>query len=205
MARRLVYQFRIGLRDIQPEIWRRIVVAAESTFWDLHVAIQSAMGWTDSHLHVFRIRHPKRRRTDLIGIPDDDPFPDAPPHLPGWEVPVVQYLQLPGDSAEYEYDFGDSWMHDVLLEQIALRLPRTRYPRCIEGARACPPEDCGGTPGYEGVLEALADPAHEEHASTLTWLGGSYDPGAFDPGRVRFDDPEKRWEYVFGGGADDPE
>ncbi len=197
--RRLVYQFRITLRGIRPEIWRRIVVPAEGSFWDLHVAIQDAMGWSDSHLHMFRIQDPETRRLDSIGIPDDDPFPVLPPHLPGWEIPIVQYLQLPGDSAEYKYDFGDGWAHDVLLETIALRTPRTKYPRCVDGARACPPEDCGGTPGYEHVLEVVANPADDENESMLEWLGGAYDPAEFDPERVQFDDPDKRWEFAFGG------
>ena len=200
MTRRLVYEFRISLRGIAPEIWRRIEVPAEASFWDLHVAIQDAMGWTDSHLHVFRVRHPEiPKRVDSIGIPLDDTFPGAAIHEPGWDIPVLLYLQLPGDTAEYEYDFGDGWVHDVLLEKIAMRLPRTRYPRCIAGARACPPEDCGGIAGYQHVLDVLANPEDEEHASMLEWLGGAYDPAAFEPARVRFDDPEKRWRIAFGG------
>ena len=170
---------------------------AEASFWDLHVAFQDAMGWKDYHLHLFRIRNPEDGRTDSIGIPDDDPFPGAEPHLTGWEIPVAEYFRLPGDHAEYDYDFGDGWAHDVLLEQIALCIPRTKVPRCLEGARACPPEDCGGVPGYERLLEVLADPSHEEHASMLEWVGGAYDPAAFDPARVRFDNPKKRWEMAF--------
>jgi hypothetical protein len=201
MARRLVYQFRISLRDIKPEIWRRIVIPAESTFWELHVALQDAMGWTDSHLHVFRMRDPETERDDAVGIPLDDPSPLVGPHQPGWEVPVVQYLQLPGDTAEYEYDFGDGWVHDVLLEAIALRMPRKKYPQCLEGARACPPENCGGIPGYRRILASLKDPSGEGNADIRKGLGGGYDPRVFDAAGVRFDDPEARWQRAFGRGG----
>lgn len=193
----VVYQFKVTLKGIEPEVWRRIVVPAGYSFWDLHVAIQDAMGWLDSHLHAFRVRNPDTAAEGVIGIPGDDGFEDDEVFLPGWRVPIVDYFREPGDRADYEYDFGDGWEHDIVLEQVAARAPKTKYPICLDGARACPPEDCGGVPGYEDMLEVLGDPDHEEHESMLEWVGRRYDPAAFDPKEVRFDDPKKRWRMAF--------
>ena len=193
-------QFKISLRGIDPPIWRRIRVPAHYTFWDLHVAIQDAMGWTDTHLHVFRIPPPLPGEPAEIGIPDED-FEDSSPCMPGWEVLVTAYLNEPGSRADYEYDFGDGWEHEVLLEEIVETLPGQAYPQCLDGARACPPEDCGGVGGYEDLLNTLRNPSHEEYESTLEWLGGDYDPDAFDPAGVQFDDPSLRWKLAF---ADEP-
>ena len=195
----IAYQFKVTLKGIEPEVWRRILVPASYSFWDLHVAIQDAMGWLDYHLHLFRIPHPDAGQTSHIGIPDDDPFDDEVECLPGWEVSLVEYFRKPGDRADYEYDFGDGWEHEVVLEQLSTRVPKTKYPVCLDGARACPPEDCGGVPGYEQMLEVLGDPTDEEHESILQWVGGSYDPAGFDAKKVRFDDPKKRWRNAFLG------
>ena len=107
------------------------------------------------------------------------------------------FFTTPGVVMNYEYDFGDGWEHEILLEGILLREPKTKYPRCIDGERACPPEDCGGPWGYENMLKILADPEHEEHEQTVTWLGGSYDPARFDLKKIRFDNPAKRWKKAF--------
>ena len=168
------------------------------TFWDLHVAIQDAMGWLDCHLHLFHVVDRKTGQTDLIGIPDEDAFEDDEPHLPGWHIPITDYFQMVGDRARYEYDFGDDWQHEIVLEAIAPRETGRRYPVCLDGARRCPPEDCGGVTGYDRMLKALADPSDEEHDSYVEWTGGGYDPGKFDPKAVRFDSPTKRWRQAFG-------
>jgi len=194
--RRSTFQFKIQLRDVAPAIWRRIEVPAKYTFWDFHVAIQDAMGWLDYHLHAFRLRDPASDNEIQIGIPDPEPFEDEPDILPGWMIPVSRYLKV-GDRINYEYDFGDGWEHDVEFEAIGSRQAKTIYPRCVAGARACPPEDCGGPHGYAELLETIATPRHPEYESTITWLGGSFDPKAFDPRRVRFDDPQKRWRVAF--------
>jgi len=189
----VVYQFKITLKEIEPVIWRRIVVPATYSFWDLHVAIQDSMGWLDSHLHVFRIANPRTGKIDEIGIPDDDPFGDELVFIPGWELPIVDYFIQPGDRAEYEYDFGDSWEHELVLEGILLKETKTKYPKCTGGARACPPEDCGGVHGFQEMLKIIRNPSHEEHKSMMEWLGGKYDPKTFDPDIIRFDNPKKRW------------
>ena len=133
----IVCQFRVELTEIEPLIWRRIQVPATYSFWDLHVAIQDSMGWLDYHLHVFRLRLPRRKKVMGIGIPDDEGVGEVT--LPGWEIPITEYFTEPGKSALYEYDFGDGWGHRVLLEGILLKETGVRYPKCIAGERACPP------------------------------------------------------------------
>jgi hypothetical protein len=192
-----VYQFNITLKDIEPAIWRRILVPANYTFWDLHVAIQDAMGWLDYHLHLFRIIDPDSGELEEIGIPDDEPFEDDLDCVPGWERSMAHYFRNAGDHADYEYDFGDGWEHEVVFEGIFPREARTKYPRCIDGARACPPEDCGGVHGYQEMLKIIRNRSHKEHKSMMRWLGGKYDPNGFDPNNVRFDNPKKRWRIAF--------
>lgn len=191
-----VYQFKITLEDISPEIWRRILVPPDYTFWDLHVAIQDAMGWHDSHLHVFRIRRKHARNFVEIGIPYEDSY-EEDTILPGWQVEILTFFNDLGIAAEYEYDFGDSWKHLVLLEGYMVREKGVKYPCCIGGERACPPEDCGGVSGYYHLLEIMSDPTHEEYEEMIEWLGRKYDPEDFNPQRVRFDNPKRRWEIAF--------
>lgn len=140
---KLSYQFKVTLKEIEPPIWRRIVVPATYNFWELHVAIQDAMGWLDCHLHAFRLRNPDTDTIEEIGIPDDAPFEDDRPCLPGWEVPIAAYFRNPGDRSDYTYDFGDGWEHDLLPEEIVARQPRKKNPRCLDGARACPRRTAG--------------------------------------------------------------
>ena len=199
-VKRSTLQFKVTLAGVEPPVWRRIEVPASYTFWDLHVAIQDAMGWLDYHLHMFRLRNPVTGQTDEIGIPDEDAFVGDPVCLAGWEVPVARYFDAVGTRASYEYDFGDGWFHEVELEAIGRRQSKTKYPRCLGGRRACPPEDCGGPPGYAQLLETIADPTDEEYESTMQWLGGSFDPEAFSPSQVPFWNPKRRWKIAF---ADD--
>jgi hypothetical protein len=192
-----VYQFKITMKDIKPIIWRRILVPESYDFWDLHVAIQDAMGWLDYHLHVFRIRRKHAHSATEIGIPDEDRFEDEPEMLAGWEIPITSYFEEVGARAEYEYDFGDCWKHEIVFEGILLKEKKQKYPKCIDGARACPPEDCGGVPGYYNLLEILSDPDNEEYEDMIAWLGEKYDPDEFSPDKVKFDNPKKRWEHAF--------
>jgi len=189
--------FRISLLDIEPEIWRRIEVPEDYSFWDLHVAIQDAMGWLDCHLHVFRILNPENEKLQEIGIPDENGFFDSPPISPGWEIAIADYFTKPEDQASYEYDFGDGWEHEIRLEKTADVKKGMKYPKCLNGKRACPPEDCGGVWGYEELLKIISDPEHEEHENMLEWLGGKFDPEEFDPDAVTFSNPKKRWEQAF--------
>ncbi len=191
-----VYEFKITLLGIRPPIWRTIRVPETYTFWDLHVAIQDSMGWMDYHLPEFEVTDPSTSRNVTIGIPDDS-FDDERDILPGWEQKIAAYYSPKNPKAAYLYDFGDDWAHEVKLEKILTREEGLRYPVCVAGERACPPEDCGGIWGYQNFLKIIANPAHKEHTETLEWAGGSFDPENFDPKGVRFDNPKKRWKLAF--------
>lgn len=197
----IIFQFRFELVGIEPSIWRRVQVPSKYSFWDLHVAIQDSMGWIDYHLHAFRVRMPHKRKIVEIGIPTDDYFDE--PVLPGWQIPITDYFTEPGKSAPYEYDFGDGWEHNILLEGILLKEKGARYPKCVAGERACPPEDCGGLPGYYELVEILKNPKHPEFRDHIGWLKGHaknyypYEPDQFNPEKVEFWNPKKRWKIAF--------
>jgi hypothetical protein len=194
-----VLRFKVTLAEVKPVVWRRVEILASRTFWDLHVAVQDAMGWEDCHLHMFRVARRGSRRQVQIGLPDPDTSTRPTACLPGWEVPLQRFLAKPGQEAKYEYDFGDGWEHTILLEGILLADPDGAYPRCTAGERACPPEDVGGAHGYERFLEAITNPRHDEHRQMLTWAGGKFHPEAFDPTHVRFDDPKRRLRIALRG------
>lgn len=187
-----VYQFKVTLEGIKPQVWRRIQVPETYSFWDLHVAIQDVMGWLDCHLHEFALVDPSTGERAHIGIPADDDFEDEREVLPGWDRNIRDYFTAGNTRAKYTYDFGDDWRHDVVLEKIESRIKGIAYPICIDGERACPPEDCGGARGYEKFIEIIMDPANEQYGKMLEWAGGEFDPERFDPKKNRFDDPRKR-------------
>ncbi len=184
-----VMQFLIELDGISPLIWRRIQVPSDYNFWDLHVAVQDAMGWTDSHLHHFEIKGKGKRKPERIGIPDFERWSELPEVFPGWEIWIPVYFNDLGIQAIYEYDYGDGWIHHIRLEGYIYRDPKVKYPVCTGGERACPPEDCGGVSGYENVLTVLSDPEHEEYEEMKVWAGEDWNPEKFSPGKVQFDDP----------------
>jgi hypothetical protein len=165
-----IHRLKVTLRGVRPAVWRRIEASADTSLFDLHRVLQAAMGWTDSHLHQFIIEHVLRGARSRIrhGRPSANGAPSS------------GILEHPRDRLVYEYDFGDSWEHDVVLEDIAEAQPEARYPRVIGGRRVCPPEDVGGYPGYNAFVEAISDPNHEEHDSMLAWVGGRFDPERFD-------------------------
>jgi len=193
-----VYQFKITLEDIKPPIWRRIQVPETYTFWDLHVAIQDAMGWKDYHLHEFEMRHPVTGEKVRIGIPNEEYEFFGPEILPEQELKIADWFSMKNRVAEYTYDFGDNWHHKIQLEKILPRDKNVKYPICIAGKRACPPEDCGGIWGYEELLEAIKNPQHERHEEMIEWVGEEFDPEHFDPKEVSFTDPQKRRKLIFG-------
>ena len=190
-----VCQFLIVLPNTEALVWRRIQVPATYSFWDLHVAIQDAMGWKDYHLHEFVVVDSETGRTKRIGIPDDE-MPDERPCLAGWKVPIARHLTYGTDPVRYRYDFGDDWEHTLEFEEI---VPHDggAYPRCVAGAGACPPEDVGGTHGYAEFLQVIRNRRHPERQSMLQWAGGSFDQHAFNPKSVVFDDPRKRWKIAI--------
>jgi len=177
-----IYQFKIALKKTKPPIWRRIQVPESYTFWDLHVAIQNAMGWNDSHLHQFDVINPKTGGLDSIGSPADDYSVVV---IAEDTAQIAEYFQAPKDKARYVYDFGDSWEHQITLEKILPEVPGTMYPKCIAGRRACPPDDSGGVYGYGNLLQIVANPNHPEYEESVEWLGKDFDPVKFDPKAVQ--------------------
>jgi hypothetical protein len=166
-----VYQLKISLKGARPPIWRRVQVAGDITLGQLHQIIQASMGWYDSHLHLFqvgRMEYGQPAPEDDFDIDDED------------SITLNQVTRREKFKFAYTYDFGDSWDHEILVEKILPADPETRYPVCIKGKRACPPEDCGGVWGYAEFLEAIQDPEHSEHDSMLEWVGDDFDPEYFD-------------------------
>jgi hypothetical protein len=166
-----IYQLKVTLGGISPPIWRRIQVPGNFGLDRLHLALQAAMGWENYHLYQFTIG----------GIDYSEPSPDDWREMKDVRgVTLSQVVPSEGPRFMYEYDFGDGWEHDIRVEKILTPEPNAKYPICIAGERACPPEDCGGVWGYEELLEIIQDPNHEDHEDMLDWLGGEFDPEAFD-------------------------
>ena len=173
-------------------------------FWDLHVAIQNALGWNDSHLHEFRLTT-EDGSARCFGLPtDEDHWRDAVHRpLPDWEHRVVGFLQSSGYRIDYNYDFGDNWQHAVIFEDRLPASPGKEYPRCTAGERSGPPDDCGGIHGYESLLEILAEPTHEQYKSSHRWassfrgIRGQFDSEAFEEQRVKFEDPARRLRMML--------
>ena len=166
-----IYQVKVTLDGIRPPIWRRILVTSDTTLSKLHRILQVVMGWADYHLHQFIING------TYYGIHDPDLMFD----LKDEEKMKLDMVVLQKQKKFiYEYDFGDSWYHNILIEKILPPDTKKHYPVCIKGKRACPPEDCGGEGGYYYFLEAIQDPDHPEHEEMLEWEGGIFDPEAFD-------------------------
>jgi Plasmid pRiA4b ORF-3-like protein len=167
-----VYQLHIELKYLKPAVWRRVLVPASIKLPKLHVVLLWAMGWDGGHLHEFVFGD------DNYGMPDPD-FPSDPPMLNEARVSLGEALGAL-KSFTYIYDYGDKWQHRVKVEKVLPPDPELRLPVCRGGRNACPPEDVGGVPGYIEFLDAIIDPAHEEHHRLLDWCGGSFDPAAFD-------------------------
>ncbi len=174
-----LYQFKITLLGSKPRIWRRIQVV-DCTLDKLHERIQTAMGWTNSHLHHFRFGE------QLYGDPmlmqenmEELDYKDST------YTRISKLVPKTGKrfSFTYEYDFGDGWEHEILLEGCPKKETGKKYPLCLDGERACPPEDVGGIGGFYEFLEALADPKHERHEELIEW-SGPFDPEEFDPGKA---------------------
>ena len=170
-----VYRFKITLQDSGPAIWRRIETK-DVTLQELHVLIQTAMGWMNSHFHQFEIADTRYTDPRFMDEALDD--------FGAIEYSGIRVSDLVSEHGArlrigYEYDFGDSWQHEVALEQVTNSEPGSRYPRCLDGERACPPEDVGGVYGFADYVEAVTNPDHSEHDELLEW-NGPFDPAQFD-------------------------
>jgi hypothetical protein len=168
-----IYQIKVTLDDTHPPIWRRILVPGNTTLLKLHDILQIVMGWEDYHLHMFTIDESN------YGDPADDEWGDLGT-LDEVAYKLNRIIHREGQRFKYEYDFGDSWDHTLLVEKILPPEEGTRYPLCLKGKRACPPEDVGGVWGYKNFLDAIRDPDHNEHEEYLAWVGGKFDPDTFD-------------------------
>jgi len=171
---RQIYQIKVALLETEPPIWRRFLVPSSVTLHRLHLILQDVMGWSNYHLYRFQIRREEY----------GEPHPDNEFYELNFKnsrrTKLGQVVTRKGDVFRYEYDFGDSWEHMLLVEDILEYQPDMRYPVCLTGERACPPEDCGGPYGYADLLETIADPSHEDYQDMMTWLGGNFDPNSFD-------------------------
>jgi hypothetical protein len=165
----LLLQVRITLMDVDdPPVWRRVIIPAAYSLDRVHAVIQAAMGWQNSHLHAFRV-------ADVTyGPPDPD---DELGHL---DERKSQLGKLTADRISYEYDFGDSWEHELVIEERTTAADGAIYPVCVAGEGACPPEDCGGSPGFAEFKALLAGPPSTEREEMLEWAGGEYDPSRFN-------------------------
>jgi len=186
-----VYQLKIVLHGSRPSIWRTLQVPGNANLGWLHAVLQTATGWTNSHLHHFltnEARYSDPRYNDEMGfgtVPDQDEN----------KTMLSQIAPKAGTKFIYEYDFGDSWIHEITIQKILPAVFGTTAI-CVAGARTCPPEDCGGIWGYAEMLKALKNPKHPEHKMRREWIGGAFDPDVFDNAEVNFWLGKLKWPRV---------
>ncbi len=161
------YQLKVTLNDSEPPIWRRIAVPADMTLAKFHSVLQISMGWENQHMHAFRAGKQQFGEQGLLDGAKDER-----------KARLSDVLSKAGSKIVYEYDFGDGWEHEILLEEISSEPPNTLV--CLDGQRACPPEDCGGIYGYADMLEAISNRKHPEHKSIREWLGEPFHSERFD-------------------------
>lgn len=174
-----IYQLKITLIESRPKIWRRILVEDDIALSSLHKVIQTSMGWTNSHLHQFI----KDETFYTKRIPGDDLW-DEMNNVDYKGLRLNELLRFVKNTIIYEYDFGDSWSHEILLEKFLKPSGAIKYPICTGGAMKCPPEDVGGIWGYIRMLKVLRNPNNEEYESYITWLGGDFNYKEFDIKKV---------------------
>lgn len=167
------YQIKISLVDSPLPIWRRLIIDPTLPLSLVHEILQISMGWWSTHLYEFKSKSTRygslRDAENAKGLNDAD------------QTILSEVLKKAGETLSYHYDFGDDWMHTIVLEKIIKAEGKERFSAfCSHGKRACPPEDCGGVKGYADLLEAIEDPCHSGHQESKAWVGDSYDPNAFD-------------------------
>ena len=205
------FLLRVCLLDIQPEISRRFLIASRVTLGQLHSVLQGVMGWMDMHLHAFQVG----------GIGYSDPRFDLDQHLDEFDITCEEAFPQVESAIRYDYDFGDCWRHEVVLEHSWPTLLSDRRAVCFEGEGACPPEDCGGASGYGRLLDVLADPEDPDKGEREEWLHhcryryaeydprfeGPFEPDVFDPRLANFMlrklGGDVRWGYPWQGEAEE--
>ena len=170
------YQLSIQLLDIEPPIWRRLAVPGTVSLAKLHAIVQRVMGWGNYHLYLFTVGRKQYGEGVSEWADSDQRVHDAK------RVMLEDIAMRKGARFTYTYDMGDGWEHEIRVEEIAEGAAQP--VRCMEGARCCPPEDCGGPDGYEELLEIVFDPKHPEYQERREWLGEDFDPERFDAAAV---------------------
>ena len=161
---------RVSLRYVEPQVWRRIVVRSDMALPKFAKVLEQAMGWQGYHLHMF----------DVGGVLFGNPDEDSDHLINEKAAKVTHVLPQVESSLRWDYDFGDGWEQDVVVEAIEPLNPKTKYPVVLDGGRTCPPEDVGGPPGYENLLRILSDPKDPEHEHMMSWASDGFDPAVFD-------------------------
>jgi len=174
-----ICQIKVTLLGTNPPIWRRLLVPADLTLAQLHNVLQTAMGWDNQHMHQFRAG---QRR---FGRPEpEDPFSKRPRAESEDTVRLSGVLHTGSAEMVYTYDFGDNWEHGILIEKHLRAEPQATYPKCTDGQLSCPPEDCGGIPGYYDLLDTLANSSHPRYEELRDWIGGEFNPEEFSVDKV---------------------
>ena len=168
-----VHRLKVTLRQVKPPVWRRIELPSSIKLSELSGVLEAAMGWLGGHLHAFEADGV------VYEIPDGESFGFRRPRDER-NARLREVLPAVKSKMRWDYDFGDGWEHDVVVEAIEQMKSDAAYPVCLAGRRACPPDDCGGPWGYGNLLAAISDPTHEEHEELTEWLPPGFDAGAFD-------------------------
>ena len=166
-----LYQIKVTLTDVHAPVWKRALLSPEITLGKLHLILQIVMGWEDRHMH--RFLHGGREYSDPR-------FESEGNALDERKTVLGVIMKAPGDRLVYEYDFGDDWRHELIYEEWIQSDEHVPYAICIEGARACPPEDCGGPYAYNDLVRALKNPTQKRYKQMLDWAGDRFDPEAFN-------------------------
>ena len=187
-----IYHLKVVLLGSKPPVWRRLQVAGDAKLDWLHAALQVTMGWTNSHLHQFNMGEACYSDTRHHSAE----FEDDQKILEEREFTLQQIAPHEQDAFGYEYDFGDSWTHEITVEKILPDAAPSPPALCLDGARACPPEDCGGVWGYENLLKILKNRKHPEHKNMKAWLGREFDPETFDVEKTNLWLQKLKWPRV---------
>jgi len=174
-----IYQIKIVLKGSKPKIWRRILVPSDLLLSDLHKIIQTTMGWTNSHLHQFI-----KDKTFYVQKSTEDDFWWNINYMDYAKIKISVLLKKEKDKIIYEYDFGDGWEHDIILEKIRNETANKNIPICLTGKNNCPPEDCGGIWGYYEMLESIKNPNNDKYNDYIDWLGYEFDPTYFNKDEI---------------------
>lgn len=168
---------RVSLAEITPAIWRQIRLSGAMTLEDLHFAIQGAFGWENSHMHVFTLSADETYSVSAAKSWSADVGVEGAGDAA--KITLQEIVARKIKRFTYEYDFGDSWLHEITIESASPATEPIAMPQCLAGERNGPPDDCGGVPGYYNFVEAMSDPKHPEHRELKEWHGGKYKPELF--------------------------